>query len=704
MRRVSQIIVACAVAILFITSCERDMNLDLKTVVVKENPKVYPDPTSVEISGRYEFPSILKGIDLYVSKHEDLYNAKLYPAKVTDHDFSVTIDELKGGTTYYYCYEFDNGMDKVRSSEVSSFETAPYTDAIVETDSVTSIKAKTAVCYGSILSAGGYEIVKCGVCWSTNDSPSLNHHKDTMPDINGHFSVKLTDLKPGRDYNAWTYLYTSNDPYHPVYGEPKSFTTKDGKPTVQIKEKEVGIESTVIKYVIWTDFNLPISEYGICWSRTSTGTIPTPDNCEGKQSGVGGFNEQGFTAEMTGLTAGEEYHVRAYATNEVGTYYNDDDNWVFPTHTGKPAFNGFKVIRIKDTNAVILGYVTDGGDPSITIGEWFFIWSTNNSELNISNSEGRIWPSDWGQTNMSGLESGQDYYVRPYVEYNDNRHEYGATMHFKTTKKGGLTGAFTINDNGDQVCFSQGNLQYIGSAATPYWKLAENQWESFGTYSYQNSSSQNVDRDLFGWGTSGNNHNDACYQPWSVNHTNTKYWAYGKYYANLTYNGQNDADWGHNRITINIYGNTIHDDEGWRTLTDEEWIELIRNCKQVGHYAPGTIETHRGHILLPDDWSLPEGSSFDKDAVKWETNTYTETEWDDMEAAGAVFLPAAGFRYKGSGAEATDVGHWNQVGYYWSSTSYDQGSSWRRVFHETSSSHETAERYNGCSVRLVHDL
>ena len=106
MKRVSQIIVACAVAILFITSCDKDMSLDLKTVVVKENPKVYPDPTSVEISGKYEYPSILKGIDVYVSKHEDLSNAKSYSAKVTDHDFFVNIDELTGGTKYYYCYEF----------------------------------------------------------------------------------------------------------------------------------------------------------------------------------------------------------------------------------------------------------------------------------------------------------------------------------------------------------------------------------------------------------------------------------------------------------------------------------------------------------------------------------------------------------------------------------------------------------------------
>ena len=45
---------------------------------------------------------------------------------------------------------------------------------------------------------------------------------------------------------------------------------------------------------------------------------------------------------------------------------------------------------------------------------------------------------------------------------------------------GALKGKFTVNSNGDQVRFSQGNLQYIGSASTPYWKFADKQWETLG--------------------------------------------------------------------------------------------------------------------------------------------------------------------------------------------------------------------------------
>ena len=43
--------------------------------------------------------------------------------------------------------------------------------------------------------------------------------------------------------------------------------------------------------------------------------------------------------------------------------------------------------------------------------------------------------------------------------------------------EGAINGLFTINEAGDQVYFSKGNLQYIGSADTPYWRFAENQWD-----------------------------------------------------------------------------------------------------------------------------------------------------------------------------------------------------------------------------------
>ena len=79
---------------------------------------------------------------------------------------------------------------------------------------------------------------------------------------------------------------------------------------------------------------------------------------------------------------------------------------------------------------------------------------------------------------------------------------------------GAISGKFTINANGDQVYFSQGNLQY--QASTNTWRFAENQWNYVGGDEFnqhygnvEGSSNNEISStysgwiDLFGWGTSG---------------------------------------------------------------------------------------------------------------------------------------------------------------------------------------------------------
>jgi hypothetical protein len=223
---------------------------------------------------------------------------------------------------------------------------------------------------------------------------------------------------------------------------------------------------------------------------------------------------------------------------------------------------------------------------------------------------------------------------------------------FEQTPAGAISGLFTINDNNDQVYFSQGNLQYIGSASTPYWKFADNQWEVLGDNG-QGSDSQIVDRDLFGWGTSGYNHGAVCYQPWSTSQTSSDYYAYGQQNYNL-YNQTGQADWGYNAISNG--GNTTNT---WRTLTGEnngEWKYVfdIRSASTVNgvanaRYAKAKVADVYGVILFPDIYLHPDGVTQpmginQSDNTGWNGNDYSATDFLLMQNAGAVFLPAAGYR------------------------------------------------------------
>ena len=255
---------------------------------------------------------------------------------------------------------------------------------------------------------------------------------------------------------------------------------------------------------------------------------------------------------------------------------------------------------------------------------------------------------------------------------------------------GAINGLFAINGNGDQVYFSQGNLQYIGSASTPYWKFVEHQWDYLGTTTGQDSDNPNVDRDLFAWGTSGHDHGAVCYQPWSTGH-DSYYYAYGNWQANL-FDQTGEADWGSNAISNG--GNQANQ---WRTLTRPEW-DYVFNTRTTSsgiRYAKAEVNNVNGVILLPDDWdsdtySLSNTNTYD---ASFSSNTITASQWNTLEQHGAVFLPAARFR------SVNGVG---SSGCYWSASYSNSYLACRVLFDDsnlrTDYDYYRADRF---SVRLV---
>ena len=106
-----------------------------------------------------------------------------------------------------------------------------------------------------------------------------------------------------------------------------------------------------------------------------------------------------------------------------------------------------------------------------------------------------------------------------------------------------------------------------------------------------------------------------------------------------------------------------------------------------------------GLILLPDNWTLPTGVTFTYGEGSWSQNTYSASDWSKMEANGAVFLPAAGYR------DGTDVGGVGSNGYYWSSSAYGYLGAYYLYFSSYDVSADYGlDRYYGQSVRLVRGV
>ncbi len=255
-------------------------------------------------------------------------------------------------------------------------------------------------------------------------------------------------------------------------------------------------------------------------------------------------------------------------------------------------------------------------------------------------------------------------------------------------------GAFTINTNGDQVYFSQGNLQY--QASTNTWRFAEHQYDYIGEANSNISSSYSGWIDLFGWGTSGYDHGAVCYQPWSTSTSYSDYNAYGSESYNL-YDGNGQADWGYNAIANG--GNTAN--SGWRTLTQPEWdyVFNIRNTTSGIRYAKATVNDVNGVVLLPNNWTadIYALNNTNSSGANYTSNTISATDWaNTLEANGAVFLPAAGYR------NGTSVNSAGSDGYYWSSSYSGFSGAYYVEFYSTNlNAGKSNVRQCGQSVRLV---
>ena len=259
---------------------------------------------------------------------------------------------------------------------------------------------------------------------------------------------------------------------------------------------------------------------------------------------------------------------------------------------------------------------------------------------------------------------------------------------------GAINGKFTINADGDQVYFSQGNLQYIGSAAEPYWKFAENQWDCLGTTTGQNSNVHNVDRDLFGWGTSGWDCGNTYYHPWDI--LNSSGSSYGPTGANNLTGAYANSDWG----VYNPISNGGNQPNQWRTPTKEEWGYVFdtRTTASGIRYAKANVNAVNGVILLPDDWNTNYYSLSDTNTndIDFSVNTITASEWGVLEQHGAVFLPATGYRF---GASVKNVG---SRGYYWSSSYVNGNYAYGLYFYDSDlNPQDCSNRTYGRGIRLV---
>lgn len=266
-----------------------------------------------------------------------------------------------------------------------------------------------------------------------------------------------------------------------------------------------------------------------------------------------------------------------------------------------------------------------------------------------------------------------------------------------------------------QVYFTQGNLQYIGSAATPYWRVADSQYDYLGTSNGKAENAESgskiaadVDVDLFGWGSVdvpflGSNDNEDY--EWGL--TNTKGGEELPAENNWATKFNNGTDVLYASDSNIAYGTAAKKGGNYCVLTRAEWQYLFAN--HYWGFATVTMDngnTVNGLVICPNTVTTEEqaktflaGTVYKSSANQTgKTGAYSENSitQETIDTNGLLFLPAAGNRSNLS------VGGVGSYGYYWSTTSSSAKNAYSVYFGTTYfGSAGNYGRYYGFSVRLA---
>jgi len=322
---------------------------------------------------------------------------------------------------------------------------------------ISDITFASANCNYTIISDGGRTISARGICWSTEQSPTVEDNKTTDDTWDPTFTSSMTGLSYNTTYYVRSYATNSEGT---AYSEEISFKTLNpGLPNVttsgvtDITENSATCGGNVISS---GGTGVAVIARGLCWSTSPNPTITNNHSTNG--SGLGTFSYN-----ITGLTFNTTYYVRAYAVNGVGVAYGNEVFFTAGQSITSPIVTTNSGSNISYTTATSGGYVSSDGGATVTARGVCWNTSQNPTIVNSNTINGNgigVFTSP-----ISGLSPNITYYVRAFAT-NIAGTAYGNEVSFNTLA---LTTPTVITTNitniSQTTATTGGNVTNDGGAA-----------------------------------------------------------------------------------------------------------------------------------------------------------------------------------------------------------------------------------------------
>ncbi len=320
----------------------------------------------------------------------------------------------------------------------------------VSTAAVSGIQYNTADSGGNVTDSGGAAVTARGVCWNTTGDPTTADSHTTNGTGTGTFTSSLTGLDAGQTYYVRAYATNTAGT---AYGNQRSFNTLDPvAPSVNTAPvSSITDESAQSGGEVTDDGGASVTARGVCWNTTGSPTTADSHTTNGTGTGP-------FVSNLTSLSAGQTYFVRAYATNSVSTAYGNERSF---TTNDIATVTTAEVTGITDESAQSGGEVTDNGGASVTARG--VCWNTTGNPTTADSHTTDGSGTGIFTSSLTGLSPDMTYFVRAYAT-NSVGTAYGNERQFNTPELPTVVtyGASSITDT---TAESSGEVTLDGGAA-----------------------------------------------------------------------------------------------------------------------------------------------------------------------------------------------------------------------------------------------
>lgn len=336
-----------------------------------------------------------------------------------------------------------------------------YALPMVTTSAVTDVLQTTATSGGNVIATGFTDISARGVCWSTNQNPTIADSKTSEGTGIGTFKSKLTNLQQNTTYYVRAYATNGAGT---AYGNQVSFKTMLN---VVFPSVTTAAATNITSTAVTSGGNVTatgggeITARGVCWSDHQNPTIEDSKTNDGEGTGE-------FRSQVSGLIPGT-YYLRAYATNSAGTGYGN--MLPFTTEKTLPVLTTKAITEISAMGAVSGGNISSTGGGTLT-GRGICWSDSPNPTIANEKTTSTATASSFSAA-IAKATPGTSYYLKAYATneigtgYGDQKTFTTSDAQYYTSFESGMTpinwsGPFSVSN--EQAFVGTYSFKSIGSA------------------------------------------------------------------------------------------------------------------------------------------------------------------------------------------------------------------------------------------------